>query len=91
MRPAIDSILGERVYPDLDVVQETIDIVNVFRAPQHVGPIVDKCIKHKFPVLWLQLGVVNEAEALRAQDAGIIVVMDRCIHQEYLKLIAPDK
>jgi uncharacterized protein len=84
VRPAVDSVLGERAYPDLHALSQPVDLVNVFRNPDQLGPIVDACIALKLPRLWLQDGVVNEAEALRAQAAGIEVVMDRCIYRDYL-------
>ena len=80
VRPAVDQVLGERAYPDLHGVDQPIDLVNVFRAPQHVDAIVDACIDLKLPALWLQDGVTNDAAALRAQQAGMFVVMDRCIY-----------
>lgn len=86
VRPAVDSVLGERAYPDLYALPEPVDLVNVFRNPREIAPIVDACIALKLPRLWLQDGVVNEAEALRAQAAGIEVVMDRCIYRDYLAL-----
>ncbi len=86
VRPAVDSVLGERAYPDLYALPEPVDLVNVFRNPREIAPIVDACIALKLPRLWLQDGVVNGVEALRAQAAGIEVVMDRCIYRDYLAL-----
>lgn len=84
VRPAVDEVLGEKAYPDLDHLPGPVDIVDVFRAPEHVDAIVDQCIAHKLPALWLQEGVVNEAAAERARHAGITVVMDRCIYKDYV-------
>lgn len=84
VHPALDEILGEKAYPDLDHLPGPVDIVDVFRAPEHVPGIVDQCIAHKLPALWLQEGVVDEAAAERARDAGIVVVMDRCIYKDYV-------
>lgn len=86
VRAAVESVLGERAYPDLYAVPEPVDLVDVFRNPNDIAPIVDACIALKLPRLWLQEGVVNEAEALRAQAAGIEVVMDRCVYRDYLAL-----
>jgi predicted CoA-binding protein len=83
VRPAVDSVLGEPAYPDLYALPEPVDLVNVFRNPKQIAPIVDACIALKLPRLWLQDGVVNENEALRARAAGIEVIMDRCIHRDY--------
>jgi predicted CoA-binding protein len=63
-----------------------IDIVEVFRRPQHIAGIVDDCIRLGLPALWLQLGVVDEQAALRAREAGITVVMDRCIKVERTRI-----
>ena len=87
VRPAVDTILGEQVYPDLYALPEKPDLVNVFRAPQHIDPIVDACLDLGIGALWLQDGVINSAAAQRARDAGMFVVMDRCIYRDYLRLI----
>jgi predicted CoA-binding protein len=88
VRPAVEQILGEHAYATLKEVDQPVDLVNVFRAPQHVDGIVDICIEMGFPALWLQDGVINEPAAVRAQQAGLFVVMDRCIYRDYNTLIA---
>jgi predicted CoA-binding protein len=86
--PAAQTVLGERAVPDLDHVREalrpdeSVDVVEVFRRPEHVSAIVDDCIRLKFPALWLQDGVVDQAAAERAQAAGIFTVMDRCMFRD---------
>jgi uncharacterized protein len=86
--PAAESVLGERAVPDLDHVQdvlglgERIDVVEVFRRPEHVAAIVDDCIRLKLPALWLQDGVIDQAAAERARAAGIFVVMNRCMYRD---------
>lgn len=87
VRPAVDSVLGEPAYPDLHEVPDPIDLVDVFRAPDQIAPIIDACIELKLPAIWLQDGVVNETEAQRARDAGIMVIMDRCIYRDYRNLM----
>lgn len=87
VRPAIDAVLGERAYPDLYALDEVPELVNVFRAPVHVGPIVDACLALGVPALWLQDGVINSPEAERARAGGMTVVMDRCIYRDYLELL----
>jgi predicted CoA-binding protein len=82
VRPMVSEVLGETAYPDLSSVPQHIDLVDVFRAPEHVPAIVDSCIERGVKYLWLQDGVINEEAALRAQAAGIIVVMDRCIWRD---------
>lgn len=86
VRPDANEILGERVYPDLKALPEVPDIVDVFRAPEHVPPIVDDCIELGVKVLWLQEGVVNVKAAERARAHGITVVMDLCIFREWVAL-----
>lgn len=87
VRPAVAEVLGVTAYPDLYALPERPDLVDVFRAPEHVGPIVDACIDLGIPALWLQDGVINEAEALRARAAGITVVMDRCTYRDHRQLL----
>lgn len=87
VRPAVDEVLGEKAYADLRDVPGPVDMVDVFRAPDKIAPLVDACIERAIPVLWLQDGVVNEAEALRAQAAGITVIMDRCTYRDYVSLM----
>ncbi|MGH8379202.1 MAG: CoA-binding protein [Gammaproteobacteria bacterium] len=87
VRPAVAEVLGEKAYPDLRHLPGPVDLVDVFRAPQHVGAIVEDCIAIKAPAIWLQEGVVNEAAAERARQTGLFVVMDRCIYKDYRALI----
>jgi hypothetical protein len=90
VRPMLKAGLGETAYADLRAIPNRgdIDLVDVFRAPEHVDELVDACIALKLPALWLQEGVVNEPAAQRARDAGMTVVMDRCIYKEYARLCA---
>ena len=91
VRPAVDSVLGEPAYPDLYAVPGNVDLVDVFRAPQNVDPIVDACIGLQVPAIWLQDGVINHAAALRAQAAGMLVVMDRCIYRDLRQYFPPPR
>ncbi len=86
VRPLITEVLGEKAYPDLESLPLLPDIVDVFRAPEHVPGIVDSCIKLGIKKLWLQDGVIHEEAAQRAREAGITVVMDRCIYRDYSQL-----
>lgn len=82
VNPTATRILGERAWPDLESALAgagPVDIVDVFRRPEHVAAIVDEAIRLKVPALWLQEGVVDEAAAKAARAAGIFTVMDRCI------------
>jgi uncharacterized protein len=82
VNPTAREILGERAWPDLAAALAgagPVDLVDVFRRSEHVAGIVDECIRLRVPALWLQEGVVDEAAAQRARDAGIFTVMDRCL------------
>jgi uncharacterized protein len=85
VNPLIDEALGEPAYPTLDAAvaaHPAIDLVNVFRAPEHVPEIVRDVIRLRIPRLWLQEGVVDPQAAAEAEAAGIAVVMDRCLLKE---------
>ena len=83
VNPMITDALGEKAYPSLLDVPEKIDIVNVFRRPEFVEAVVDQAILLKVPAVWMQEGVINEAAAAKAREAGMFVVMDRCILKEH--------
>ena len=78
----VAEVLGEKAFPDLESLPESPDIVDVFRAPEHIPAIVESCIKLGIRNLWLQEGVVHEEAARRATKAGINVVMDRCMWRD---------
>ncbi len=86
VRPMVDEVLGEKAYPDLESLPELPDIVDVFRAAEFVPAIVDSCIRLGIKNLWLQDGIINEEAALRAQQAGITVVMNRCMGRDAVQL-----
>lgn len=83
VNPNCDFVLGEKSYPSLLDVPEKIDIVNIFRRSEFVPPIVDQAIQLKVPAIWMQEGVIHEASAEKARQAGIFVVMDACILKEH--------
>lgn len=83
---ALMSALGERCYPDLASIPQSVEIVDVFRRPEHLSAIAEAAIAKGARVLWCQLGVVNLKAAARARSAGLTVVMDRCPAIEYARL-----
>ena len=85
VNPAITESLGEKAYASLSEVPEKIDIVNVFRRSEFVPDVVEEAIRLGVPAIWMQEGVVHEEAAEKARQAGIFVVMDRCILKEHLK------
>lgn len=85
VNPAYPEILGRKCYPSLRDVPEKIEVVDIFRNSADVPPIVDEAIEIGAKVVWMQLGVINEAAALKAQEAGLEVVMDRCVKIEHAR------
>ncbi len=85
VNPGINGALGEKAYATLMDVPEKIDIVNIFRRPDAVDEVIDQAIQVKAPCVWMQEEVVNEGAANKAAQAGLFVVMDRCILKEHRK------
>lgn len=86
VNPTSQEILGERCYASVREIPEKVDMVDVFRRPEFVDTITDDAIAVGAKILWLQLDVINEAAARKAQQAGLTVVMDRCPAIEYRRL-----
>ena len=87
VNPAISEALGEKAYPTLSEVPEKIDIVNVFRRSEYVPEVVEEAIRLGVPAIWMQEGVVHQEAAEKARQAGIFVVMNRCILKEQGRLV----
>jgi predicted CoA-binding protein len=85
VNPALDEVLGVICYPDLASIPPdvTVDVVDVFRRPEHVPPIVEAAIARGAGAVWLQLGVTNPTAEGRAAEAGLQVVSNRCIKIEH--------
>ena len=86
VNPNVAEVLGEKSYPSLDAVAEPVDIVDIFRRPEHVPAIVEAAIRKGAKTIWMQEGVVHEDAARRAESAGLAVVMDRCILKDHRRL-----
>jgi predicted CoA-binding protein len=78
VNPNLASVLGERCWPGLRTIPFPVEVVDIFRRSEEVGPIVDDAIAIGARAVWMQLGVIDEAAAARARAAGLEVVMDRC-------------
>jgi len=85
VRPMVAEVMGEKAFPDLESLPELPDIVDVFRAPEHIPAIVESCIKLGIKNLWLQEGIIHVEAAQRASEAGINVVMDRCMWRDAMR------
>jgi uncharacterized protein len=86
VNPGHQTLLGETCYASLRDIPEPVDMVDIFRRSEHVAPIVDDAIEVGAKIVWMQLGVIDERSAEKAQQAGLTVVMDRCPAIEYRRL-----
>jgi len=86
VNPNYQEILGQKCYPDLASIPQQVDIVDLFQRSDQVLQFVQPAIDRQAKVLWLQLGIVNDAAAAQAEGAGLQVVMDRCMKIEYARL-----
>src|SRR5207247_705288 len=83
VNPTITEALGEKSFASLLEVPGKIDLVNIFRRSEFVGPIVDQAIELKIPAVWMQEQVINQAAAEKARKAGMFIAMDLCILKEH--------
>ena len=86
INPNINQVLGERAYPSLEEVPGPVDVVDIFRKPEFVPPLVDQAIAMGAKVIWMQEGIAHNASADKARAAGLRVVMNKCILKEHRKL-----
>lgn len=87
VNPVVDEVLGVRSVPSLDHLPDSVDVIDVFRRSEETVPVAEKAAKTGAKVFWLQLGIANEEAERIAREAGMTVVMDRCIKIEHARLI----
>jgi predicted CoA-binding protein len=87
VNPTATEVLGEKSYPILSDIPEKVDVVQIFRKPEDVPPVVEEAIKIGAKVVWMQEGIVNEEAAQKAREAGLQVVMDACMRATHRRLI----
>jgi hypothetical protein len=86
VNPNAAEVLGLKSYPSLLEVPDELDVVQIFRKPEDAAAIVEDAIRKKAKVVWMQEGIINEAAAARAKEAGLRVVMDRCMFKEHSRM-----
>ena len=86
VNPTEKSVLGEACYADLTAIPDKVDVVDIFRRSDAVMPIVEEAIKIGAKAVWMQEGIVNEVAGKRAREAGLKVVMDKCMLKEHRRL-----
>ena len=84
--PRYEEILGEKCYPRVQDIPEPIDVVDCFRRAEEIPPLADAAIEVGAKVLWMQLGIVNEEAAAKAEEAGLEVIMNRCMKIEFARM-----
>ncbi len=89
IRPNGDTILGEKVYSNLMEIPEEIevDVVDIFRKSEEVPPVVEEAIQRGAKVVWMQEGVISPEAGIKAEKAGLKVIMDRCLKKEHQRLL----
>ncbi len=86
VNPMVNEVLGEKSYPSLSAVPVPLDVVDVFRRPEEVPPVVEEAVRMRAKAVWMQEGIVYEEAAAKARAAGLLVVMDRCMLKEHERL-----
>jgi uncharacterized protein len=86
VNPKYPEILGQKCYADLRDIPQPVDIVDLFQRVERIPPFVDQAIEIGAKVVWMQLGIIHQEAAQKARDAGLEVVMDRCMKIEYARL-----
>lgn len=87
VNPTIDAIMGKKCYARLSDIPEKVEVVDIFRRVEDIPPIVDEAIKIGAKAVWMQEGIINDTAAKKAESAGLLVVMDKCMRKEHVRLI----
>ena len=88
VNPSIEEALGEKAYPSIAAIPEKVDLADVFRRPEYIPGVVDDAIAAGVKYLWIQDGIIHDEAARKAEEAGIGVVMDRCIFRDHARGLA---
>jgi uncharacterized protein len=88
VNPTVEEIIGLKAYHSLKEIPKKVDVVDIFRNPKDVPPIVDEAIEIGAKTVWMQEGIVNNAAAIKAEEAGLTVVMDRCMEKAHMAMQA---
>jgi predicted CoA-binding protein len=91
VNPNEREVLGMTCYPNLSSIPEKVEVVDIFRRSEEVMPVVEEAIKIGAKVVWMQEGVINEEAAAKARDAGLLVVMDKCMRKQHISLMRRKK
>jgi len=86
VNPNYEQVLGSRCYTNLSDIPDAVDLVDIFRRPEHIPQIAEEAVKIGAKVIWMQLGIRSEEAAETARRAGLQVIMDRCIKVEHMHL-----
>jgi hypothetical protein len=86
VNPTIDEVLGKKSYASLSVIPEKVEVVDIFRRSEDVPLIVEEAIKIGAKAIWMQEGIINQPAATKAEAAGLLVVMDKCMRKEHIRL-----
>jgi len=87
VNPALEEVIGRTCYPDLSSIPDRVEVVDIFRKPEDVVPVVREATRVGAKAVWMQEGVINEEAASLAREAGILVVMDRCMLKEHVRML----
>jgi predicted CoA-binding protein len=79
-------VQGKKCYASLSAIPEKVEVVDIFRKSEDIPPIVEEAIKIGAKAVWMQEGIVNKAAAKKAEAAGLLVVMDKCMRKEHIRM-----